>query len=733
MNSKFYVALYSITLVLSSSLLFVVQPMFSKMVLPLLGGTPQVWNTAMVFFQVSLLAGYAYAHGITKFLNIKSQGVLHLILLILFFFVLPISLTENQVPSIDHNPTLWQLTLMLMTMGGPFFIISASAPMLQRWFSFTDHKDADNPYFLYGASNLGSVSALLLYPIIIEPNIDLDQQSYSWMYGYIILIVLIVICCLSIWKIKLKKTAIKMSRKIDIITFKTRSKWIILSFIPSSLMLGVTTYITTNIASAPLIWIIPLLLFIITFIIVFSRKPIISESTASNFLGYLIIYMFINLFIFGSGGLVNVPIHMGLFFFAALTCHSLLASSKPSAEHLTEFYLMISIGGALGGVFNALIAPNIFIVPIEYAIALAGAVFMRLSNVKQEKIKAIDVMLGVLAAGAIISLREEYSMTIKILLSAVTLVGLTLTLNKRWVFASAVLIPLLISTPGNLINFFTEDLIFKDRNFFGVVRVMNNNNQRIFIDGTTIHGTQFSDKKDELKLTSYYTKTSPISDLFEYATQEFDEQKVAVLGLGVGVTACYYKKGRRFDFYEINPATINIAENPKYFSFLSNCGSPYEIYQGDARIELKKRKDHNYDFIFADAYSSDNIPIHLITREAVALYLKKLNSKGILGFNISNSYVDIEPVLTEIANSFNIKGYSKLSKGALIEGTNIKGEVAQAFAFARNKKQEEYLISKGWKLGQKRKGVGLWTDKFSNIITVLGNISQNRHVKELEE
>ncbi|WP_340198411.1 fused MFS/spermidine synthase [Ascidiimonas sp. W6] len=733
MNSRLYVVLYSVTLLLSASLLFVVQPMFSKMILPLLGGTPQVWNTAMLFFQLLLLGGYAYAHGTTKYLSIRVQAILHVILLVMFFFVLPIAIPEGWIPPLSKDPTLWQLSLMTVTIGGPFFVLSGSAPMFQRWFSGTNHKDANNPYFLYGASNLGSMTALLFYPVIIEPAMNLGEQSHTWMYGYMALIVFTIFCALVVWKTNKKKIEDKIVIEKEVITWGRRGKWLLLSFIPSSLMLGVTTYITTDVASVPLLWIIPLALYVSTFIIVFARKPIISEEKSSETFSFLLIFMFVYMILYQSKGIIFVPIHMILFFFAALVCHSALSSSKPSAQKLTEFYLIMSIGGALGGVFNALVTPNLFIIPIEYALVLGLAACMRFANEKQEKTKLYYFAIGIITIVAITFGINNESMIVKGLMTLVSLTGLALIINKRWVFGITVAITLLIAPPGDIWDYVTSDTILQDRNFFGVMRVIDTeDNQRIFVHGTTVHGTQSLEKGYEYTPMAYYYDTSPIADMFKFAATNYGEQKIAVLGLGVGVTACFDRDGRTFDFFEIDPGIIRIAENPKYFTFLSDCGSTYKIIEGDARLTLAYKPDNSYEFILADAYSSDNIPVHLITREAVELYLSKLKPNGLLGFNISNSYLDIEPVLAEIADSFQIKGYAKFSKGKTIEGLEIKSNDTAAFVFARNEQQEKFLSENGWTPAKKRKGVGLWTDSFSNIVGVIGIRTLKKRIEELE-
>ena len=374
MNPRIYTSVYAVTLLLSAALLFVVQPMFSKMILPLLGGTSQVWNTAMVFFQLTLLAGYAYAHGTTRFLGVRPQAMLHIALLVLFIFVLPIAIPEGWEPPRDKDPTFWQLSLMLVSIGGPFFVLSGSAPMFQRWFAQTDHPDADNPYFLYGASNLGSMSALLAYPVIVEPLLSLNMQSLSWAIGYGLLAAMTCLCAFLVWPhASAPKKQAKTTKKREKITWSRRLLWLALAAVPSSLMLGVTTYITTDIASVPLLWVIPLALYVGTFILVFARKQWIAKDRVIVLQGLLFLGLMAQLLGIELAAVYVVPFHIALFFFSALLCHMELAESRPGAENLTEFYLLMSVGGAIGGIFNALIAPQFFVIPLEYGLGLAAS------------------------------------------------------------------------------------------------------------------------------------------------------------------------------------------------------------------------------------------------------------------------------------------------------------------------------------------------------------------------
>ena len=598
---KLYVPIYSLTLLLSAVLLFTVQPMFSKMILPLLGGTPQVWTTAMLFFQLSLLAGYAYAHGTTRLLSIKVQAFVHIALLIIFTVILPFSIPEGWTPPAGEDPTLWQLSLMTVTIGGPFFVISGSAPMLQRWFAATDHKDAHNPYFLYGASNLGSMSALLSYPFIIEPLLTLKDQTLSWTYGYFILIAMASLCLVLVWKKSGKAAEIDRTQarlREDNITTARRLKWTLLAFAPSSLMLGVTTFITTDIASAPLLWILPLSLYIGTFIIVFARKPLFKAETINMLSGIAAAFLIAQMIMFKEAHLMPIPfiaLHLIAFFTIALACHTELANSRPNAKNLTEFYLIMSFGGALGGTFNAIVAPTIFIVPIEYALALGLAMFLRYSNdiehsfanlknhVKQvglinafmsDKTLFSCFAIILIIFGTIIQKQPFATNMCAMLIIAI----LAYLLKTRWTFAIVITIVLLLSPIALPLSVMVRtNIIHQDRNFFGIFRVVEVSNQRLLVHGTTNHGAQPLDKKSKLRRISYYSETSPLSDVFEIFDKHTGEQRIGVIGLGIGVMSCYTHPDRKYDFYEIDKDIADIAENREFFTYLSDCGSPYQI------------------------------------------------------------------------------------------------------------------------------------------------------------
>jgi spermidine synthase len=701
----------------------------------------------MLFFQLCLLGGYAYAHGTTRFLSIRMQAGLHLVLLAIFIVVLPFSIPEGWTPPIDRDPTLWQLSLMSITVGGPFFVLAGSAPMLQRWFSASGHPDADNPYFLYGASNLGSMTSLLAYPVLIEPFMTLTGQAQSWMFGYFGLIGFTVLCGLMVWRCAPLKVTPSTTVKDDThtVTWAMRRQWLLLAFIPSSLMLGVTTFITTDIASVPLLWILPLALYVGTFIFVFARKPLLSESLLIRIFEIAFVLMIAQKLAMHFGKInpaLLIGIHLSVFFFAAMVCHTALAKARPHASHLTEFYLLMSLGGALGGVFNAIIAPQFFIIPIEYGLVLGLCIFMRYAGEPGQSFKASYArLLGLLRVKGLDTVFTLKGMAVVIIVvsgifafglphkgvfvGAALLISVSLLIlsKERWLFGiMAVFILGLFPLGFQWGQRVFKDIVHRDRNFFGVIKVIDTTNHvRMLMHGTTNHGAQALEEKHRLTPLSYYSYESPISDLFEYYDGKPGKQEVGVLGLGIGVTACFQKSGRHFDFYEIDADIADIAENPDYFTYLSDCGSPYDIILGDGRLTIAEKPENSYDVILTDTFSSDNIPIHIITKEALELYLSKLTDGGALIMNISNNYLDLEPVVAAIAQEIGVTSLARISDGGTLEGTDIRYYPAHFIVLTKSEAVLGALREKGWTEGMFRDGVKPWTDQYSNIVRVLGN------------
>lgn len=735
---KTYVPLFTITLILSAFLLFSVQPLFGKMILPLLGGSASVWNTAMVFFQAALLGGYLYAHLTAKLLKPRLQAVLHVGLLAVCILVLPIAIPESWAnPPASENPVWWMLGLMAVSVGAPFFVLAGTAPLLQRWFSTTDHPDAQNPYFLYAASNLGSMAALLLYPVVIEPALGLHQQSLYWMYGFIALMGLIAAAgyqarSKSDTALAMPTTTVEAAGVAP--TTALRLKWLLLAFIPSSLMLGVTTYITTDVASAPLLWVIPLALYLLTFIIVFARSTTLSVPRAYSWQSIAVVIMAM-IFVrdpFMLTKAVSVTLHLLTFFLCALTCHLMLAQRRPAPAHLTEFYLIMSLGGVLGGIFNSLIAPFLFALPLEYTLVLALSmvapfiagdfVFRSSELIRHYRF----VVMAVVAA--LVAMLFPASGSLVVIMIVIMLYALLHLRFKYSPFIVALLFVLMCDPGFNWASLRTT--LHIERNFFGVIRVANTERggMRALFHGTTLHGTQAQNEKFRLVPISYYAATSPGGQVFGMVDklQEGKPQKIAILGLGLGSVACYAAPARDFVFYEIDPAIQRVAENRNLFTYLSDCGSPYQVKIGDGRLRIKDAPDGSYDMIFLDAFSSDAIPVHLLTREAFQLYFRKLKPDGLIVVHISNRFLDLGPLVAAQAKDSGAHVWFNSNRSALAAPPDITIQ-ASVFGIMTKGDAMAALINDQFKQWRGYQGIELqpWTDDYANIFTLMWLRFQN--------
>jgi len=661
--------LFALTLLVSASLLFCVQPMIAKMILPLLGGSPSVWNTCMVFFQAMLLGGYAYAHSATVSLGVRRQAVLHLGLLAVPLLVLPFVITADAVRSLspDANPTGWLLALLLTSVGLPFFVVATTAPLLQMWFAETGHPSGKDPYFLYGASNFGSIVALLGYPVLMEPNLRLAQQSMVWAVGYGALAALTLTCAVVVLR-----APRGLPRAVDrpaIVAapgsprFRQRLSWVALAFVPSSLLLGVTTYLSADVAAVPLLWVIPLALYLLTFVLAFSKRgtlPLLGMGRAMR----LVIVVLVVVICLGTVQVIFIPLHLLMFFLAAMVCHGELARRRPSVRHLTEFYLAISVGGVLGGVFNALVAPVVFDRVVEYPLAITLAC-LALPGVASGpgprglKARTLDfalpLALGIIVLAARLRLGDQPALAwspgdikMKVLYG---LGGVACFTFAERPLRFALGIAALLAT-GMLMSH--GQVLLRERSFFGTIRVIRAEPgpYHQLIHGNTLHGQQSLDPARGREPLTYYHRTGPIGQVFDVYDTRADRLNVAIVGLGTGSLAAYARPGQRWTFYEIDPSVARIANNPAYFTFLRDCrASAWEVVLGDARLRLRAAPEHDYGLIVLDAFSSDAVPVHLLTREAIDLYRSKLAPDGIIAFNISNRYLDLTSVVGALARA----------------------------------------------------------------------------------
>jgi hypothetical protein len=1029
--------IFAITLFVSATLLFLVQPMIAKMILPKFGGTPAVWNTCMVFFQAALLAGYAYAHATPSWLGIRRQTLVHLGLLLLPFVVLPLAVliwpflvlpfgvASEWAPPGESHPVPWVLALLVLTVGIPFFLVSTSAPLFQKWFASTGHASARDPYYLYAASNLGSMAALLSYPFLIEPYLRLPTQGWVWAVGYGGLLLAAAVCAVLVWrapaavetatppadplpspppesggqadetpgpaagplpspppetgiqanrpppatepdgtpsparsqsveaapavqhstgqkkKKKRKKqggeerpaapagtarpaaTAITAHRSLppsaitaqqppqapEAVTLARRCRWVALAFVPSSLMLGVTTYLTTDISAIPLLWIIPLSLYLLSFIFVFSQWFRVLQLAIN---GLIVMAVPSVLFFWGSAGasslvvsvwvlvavagaamfafgllaalqefrlidpyftlpaewksedlghklfLLAMPVavlilafmmlsgqqpqyvamtfavHLGVLFIVAMVCHGELARSRPSTAYLTEFYLWMSAGGVLGGLFNAILAPEVFTRVAEYPIALVGACLVLPALAQDRKSTlgfTLDVgvpnLMLVLAVGVTVlryfdgSLRpalvvEQFGGHVALVavavlagagLAAAYVLGkkedrLTRALDVGTAVALGVLtLAILHRPPGSVIDLssvaerlgiderhlslllsyglpmlfcyifvdqpirfglsvaavflagtlFEEPVVHRERSPFGVLIVREDlTGYHTLVHGTTLHGRQRYHSNPELLGTylaalgaasplqavpplergnqlwferneplTYFHRTGPIGELFAELDRRGPERPMGVLGMGTGTLAAYALPGQELDFFEIDPKMVRLAEDPRYFTYLLDArarGVKVHVILGDGRLQIARAPDGKYGLLAMDAFASDSVPIHLITREAIAMYRTKLAPRGIILINIANRYLDLAPVLGNVAHEVGMAAITR-SDG---EGDNRDKFSSRWVLMARSLDDFGALASNPkWERLRYDPKHSVWTDDFSNLLETL--------------
>lgn len=817
---------FALTLFTSATLLFVVQPMFAKMVLPLLGGTPSVWNTCMVFYQAVLLGGYLYAHFSTRWLGSRRQAVLHLAVLLLPWLMLPIGISAGWMPTGTENPVGWLLGFMAVSVGLPFFAVSTSAPMLQRWFADTGHPAGKDPYFLYAASNLGSMVGLLGYPVLIEPYLTLAAQSRAWAAGFALLAAMTLGCAVLLWRRGAEPataghapTSLAGQALAEPLPGSgaaapvgagapdaaQRFRWLALSFAPSSLLLGVTTFISTDLAAVPLLWVVPLALYLLTFVLVFARRPLVWHRGMVWLQPFLVVATTL---VFHENLTewmwAVILLHLAMFFVTALVCHGELARSRPPTRWLTEFYIWMSLGGVLGGLFNALIAPVVFPTVVEYPLAIVLACMLRpppAPGAHPVRSRWLDLVipmwlwfvvkeatqwlsppdrgwllvswqsiLTLLASGFVALGFRSWWVRAPILGGVLALAGL-LVFEHAWPDRAWALISASGSKEwldANQLEFYVlgaaglvafgcihrpirfglavgvvllaghlwygqeaagqgaeERLIFRDRTFFGILRVEEqcDSDRRplthTLTHGSTTHGQQSLDPEERLEPWTYYHRAGAFGQVMENLIDPEVHRQLAVIGLGTGTTAAYAQQGQTLTFFEIDQAVKRIAENPDLFTYLTDArdrGARIDIVLGDARLKLREQPSGRFDFLAVDAFTSDAIPMHLLTREAFELYMDKLKPDGILMVHISNRYLELAPVVGNVAAELGLT--ARRCNGDWEREPGQYG--AEWVAVVRQPDRlGDLLEDEYWEEIPPDPQVGVWTDDFSNILSVL--------------
>ena len=711
--------LFATTLFVSALLLFAVQPMFTKMVLPKLGGAPSVWSVAMVSFQAFLFIGYAYAHIIARTLTPARAAIVHLLYLALIAVTLPLGIAKGfSVPPAD-GPMLWLVGLFAASIGVPFIALSATAPLLQSWFAATGHVQARNPYVLYAASNLGSFCALLAYPFAVEPFLPLRAQGIIWSIGFSMLALLIAAAA-GVAARNGNRTAPLVAALSARPTIRQRLNWTLLTAIPAGLVIAVTSYITTDLAAAPFLWVFPLALYLLTFVAVFRERPWIAHAKVLRFIPYVVAPLVIGVL----GGdkvhwLAVIVLNLTAFVLIALACHGEAYLRRPAADRLTEFYLWTSFGGVLGGVFAGLIAPNVFNNIYEYPILVAAALLALPGMFAGGQRHFLhEVWPGLMAATLVVVLRlldvrlPDGQMPLQVLL--VLIAGAMLFHVRRPArFFGLVVLAFVITAlyqPG-------VTVIERARSFFGVHKVVEtaDGKYRLLFHGTTIHGAERISETNSQRpepLTYYYFG-GPLSEVIAAARGAQGINQVAVVGLGTGSLACHQRDREHWTFFEIDPEVARIARDDRSFHFLSACGPTDEIVLGDARLTLAASSER-YDLIVLDAFSSDAIPVHLLTREALYGYLARLEPHGVIAFHVSNRHMELASVVAAVGATEGLTAYFKEDNVAN-DFLNDYRANAQVVVMARAVTDLGDLPSRsGWRRIEPK--VAAWTDDYSDIL-----------------
>lgn len=783
--------IFALALFSSAGLIFVLQPLFGRMVTPLLGGSPAVWNTSMAFFQAALLVGYLYAHLLARVKDLRLQAAIHVAVLIAAWLVLPVHVSEALGPPTSEHPALWLLGVLTLSVGAPFAAASATAPLLQSWFTRTGRADAHDPYYLYAASNIGSFAGLLAYPALIEPLLGAHAQSAAWSAGYVLVVALIVFAGATVLAAD-GKAPESVAPTSPAPTLQQRLYWLAAAAVPSALVIGVTQHISTDVASAPMLWVIPLALYLVTFVVAFMKGGAKIEP-ASLWVHPLALALMVICYQASGNWVLSIGGILGGFFFSALICHHALARTRPAADRLTEFYLLVSVGGVLGGAFAAFLAPVIFNNIYEFPLAMAAAVLFRpredsdmprltdasagaaamavlvpLVMLRQAPLDSA-VIMGALGAAALLvaagwiddskpaGYRYGFLGLSVVHALAVTFVAVTmfalgrsgeatvaaiarpwdivliatsflalvfcvhLTVQRRrgsaWAGDVAVgaampgLILLMLAALAGAqvaadqliviaicacgvaiflnrgrpfvlaaivlgafsIIFLDEqrgaDVITQERSFFGVMRTREFGRAepgapplRVLMHGTTIHGAQLvGDDYSRLPLTYYHPQTA-LGESITSAITAHEHTRLGLIGLGAGSTACLMRPSDELTIFEIDPAVVRLSTQPDGdFTYVPQCQPNARVELGDARLQIAEEPDGAFDVIVVDAFSSDAIPAHLLTREAVALYLRKISERGIVILHLSNRNLALVSEAARVARDLNAPTLYRLS------------------------------------------------------------------------
>ncbi len=722
--------LFVLTILSSAFLLFLVQPMVARMALPRLGGAPAVWNSAMLVYQALLLGGYGYAHWLGRF-EPRLQGRVHLGVLLVSGLWLPIGLGAMQ-PGPGAQPALWVPWLFVLSIGPLFFAVSAQSPLLQRWFSLSSK--GQDPYALYAASNLGSFAGLIAYPLLVEPAMALTGQRVLWSSGYILVGLLVALCAGTLPRDRPLQAATTVTSPPP--GRKRVAHWILLAFVPSGLMLATSTYITTDIVAMPLLWVIPLGLYLLSYTIAFAR-----DRTAADIqtrIAPVAILLFGGILVSGMPGMpyLGAIMALALLFLVSVSLHTGLYRLRPEPDRLTGFYLAMAFGGALGGVFSALVAPLLFDWTYEYPILILAAgvltphayLFAPLQRLWEARVRPRRLSLAIVAIamvgliGAVIAFPgsgDTPSTLQQTALLIVVAVGV-LAIGMPAAFGMA-LGAALFAFGGYQAIAISLEPGARTRSYFGIYTVHDAPGERQLAHGTTVHGTQLrGSPARERTPTAYYVPGSGVGQAMQALPALYGRHaRVGVVGLGTGTLACYAQPGQDWRFYEIDPAIVRIARDTGQFTFLSRCLPHPTILVGDARLSIAAARPVSLDLLALDAFSSDSVPMHLLTREAFASYARALSPRGLLLVHISNRFLDLEPVVAAAAKAGGWQAVTLFYTPA----TPIRdaATMSQWIALSRDPATIRVLKARNpaWQPTRGRPGLVAWSDGYSTILPLV--------------
>ena len=728
--------LFLATILIGSFLLFLVQPMVARMALPRLGGAPSVWNSAMLVYQALLLFGYAYAHRLSRETP-RRQAAIHTAVLLVAALWLPLGLASFTPPA-NGSPIFWVPWLLIASIGPLFFAVAAQAPLMQRWYALTGNQG--NPYALYAASNVGSFAGLISYPLLVEPFMPMLSQNWLWTGIYIVLVVAVALCARLLWQSR-NDTAVEATSELraSSISMKRRLYWIALAAVPSGLMLSTTSHLTTDLMAMPLLWVIPLGLYLLSFSVAFADNqrpaywigkvaPVILLATGA------VVFM-----IWGKAAINGLAASLTLLFVVAVALHNEMFRTRPEPAQLTGFYLMMSAGGVIGGFFCAIVAPLIFDWTWEHPILILLAAILlpqtRFFSLGEEDIfgakgmRILMLALGLLAvaiglyAGRAMDLEATPA---KIILLAIIIGIGVIAAGQRVAFA--LVIAALMLANGGWRNVEQTMAGARMRSYFGTYTVNSSESGQVrwLSHGTTMHGMQSLDQPT--KPISYYPTTSGVGITMTKATKLYGPAaSIGVVGLGTGTLACYRKPGQYWQFFEIDPLMIEIARDKKVFSFIERCAPQVPITLGDARLTLTDVPAGKFDILALDAFSSDSIPLHLLTKEAFATYRRALKPDGLLLVHISNRYIDLNPVIAAEVRAggwFAALRHDSPTDKLIAEGSRASQWIAlspQASKLAQltgpvAARKAPYYDAKGWIKLDSPEGTRPWTDDYASVL-----------------